>query len=80
MTGAEFFTEYMVFLIPLILIQMGLMVGALIHILTHDTYKMGSRALWIVLSVLLNTIGPILYICLGANHEKRDRSKGKNSN
>ena len=75
MTNSEFLTEYMVFLIPLALIQVGLMIGALIHILTHDTYKTGNRAMWIILSVLLNTIGPILYICIGASHEKRDRKK-----
>ena len=36
------------------------------HILTHDTYKRGSRVLWLVVTlVCMNFIGPILYFILG---------------
>ena len=52
-------------LIPLAVIQIGLMVAALIHILTHDTYKTGTRALWLVISICVNVIGPILYFTIG---------------
>ena len=75
MFDTSLITENLIFLLPLFLIQAGLMIGALIHILTHDTYRTGSRALWVILSILLTTIGPILYICLGASHEKRERRK-----
>jgi hypothetical protein len=38
----------------------------LYHILTHDTYKRGNRTLWlIVVLVLMNYVGPILYFLLG---------------
>ena len=36
------------------------------HILTHKTYKRGSRALWIVVVLVgLQFVGPILYFVLG---------------
>ena len=57
--------EFLPFLIPLALVQYGLMAAALWHILTHKHYKTGSRALWLIVSILLNFIGPILYFVLG---------------
>ena len=57
--------EIFPFLIPLALAQYGLMAYAVIHILTHKNYKRGSRALWLIVSILLNFIGPILYFVLG---------------
>lgn len=58
--------EFLLFLIPLIVAQFALLGYTLYHILTHDTYKRGSRALWLVITlVLMNFIGPILYFILG---------------
>lgn len=57
--------EFFPFLIPLILLQWGLMGYAVYHILTHKTYKRGSRPLWLVISLLINFVGPILYFVLG---------------
>ena len=58
--------EFLPFLIPLIMAQFALLGFTLYHILTHDTYKRGSRALWLVITlVLMNFIGPILYFILG---------------
>lgn len=59
-------TEFLPFLIPLVIAQLALLGWALHHILTHDTYKRGSRTLWLVVTlVLMNFIGPILYFALG---------------
>jgi hypothetical protein len=57
--------EMLPFIIPLALAQYGLMAYAVIHILTHQNYKRGSRALWLIVSILVNFIGPILYFVLG---------------
>ena len=65
----DLFREYWVFLLPLAIIQIGLMVAALIHIFTHKTYKTGNRILWVILSVCLNTIGPILYFTIGRGED-----------
>lgn len=58
--------EFLPFLIPLILAQFALLGYSLWHILTHSHYKRGNRALWlIVVLVLMNFVGPILYFLLG---------------
>lgn len=58
--------EYLPLLIPLIVAQLALLGYALCHILTHKTYKRGSRALWLVVAIVgMQFIGPILYFVLG---------------
>ena len=57
--------EILPFLIPVAVLQFALMGYAIYHILTHKAYKRGNRALWLVLSILVNFIGPILYFLLG---------------
>ena len=59
-------TELLPFLIPLLVVQLGLLAYTLHHILTHKTYKRGSRTMWLVVTIaLMNFIGPILYFLFG---------------
>lgn len=55
-------------LIPLVILEVGLTGAALFHILTHKTYKTGTRTLWIILS-FINIIGPVAYFTLGRGDE-----------
>lgn len=58
--------EILPFLIPLAIMEMVLLIFTLHHILTHKTYKHGSRTLWIVITLIgMQFIGPILYFLLG---------------
>lgn len=58
--------EMLPFLIPLVVVEFALLGYTLYHILTHKTYKRGSRGLWIVVVLIgMNFIGPILYFLLG---------------
>lgn len=58
--------EFLPFLIPLVIAEFALFFYTLYHILTHKTYKRGTRALWIVVTIVgMNFIGPILYFLLG---------------
>lgn len=62
--------EYLPLLLPLILLQLALFGYTLYHILTHNRYKFGTRALWLVVTiVMMNFVGPILYFIFG----KEDR-------
>ena len=63
---------YLPFIIPIAIIQVGLMVAALLHIFTHKTYRTGNRVMWVVVSVLLNIIGPVLYFTIGSSDEGRE--------
>lgn len=58
--------EILPFLIPLILAEFILLGVTIRHILTHENYKRGSRALWLVIVIVgMQFIGPILYFLLG---------------
>ena len=58
--------EFLPFIIPIVIAQFILLAVTLRHILTHDTYKRGSRGLWVVVSIVgMEFIGPILYFIFG---------------
>ena len=61
--------EYLPILVPLILLQFGLQIAAIVHILKHDKYNKGNRVLWIVLS-FVQFIGPVLYFIIGKSDEE----------
>ena len=59
-------SELLPFLIPLLAVQLGLLAYTLHHILTHKTYKRGSRTMWLVVTIaMMNFVGPILYFLFG---------------
>lgn len=62
--------EFLPFLIPMIILELGLLGYTLWHILTHKTYKRGNRTLWLIVTIVgMNYVGPILYFILGKEDE-----------
>ena len=61
--------EYLPILIPIIMLEIGLMIYSLSHILKHARYKFGSRTMWILIVVFIQIIGPILYLTIGREDE-----------
>lgn len=60
------FSDLLPFLIPLVIVQFLLLFITLRHVLTHNNYKRGSRALWLVVVIIgMEFIGPVLYLLLG---------------
>jgi hypothetical protein len=58
--------EFLPFIIPLIIAEFTLLGFTIHHILTHKTYKRGSRTMWLVIVIIgMQFIGPILYFLLG---------------
>ena len=58
--------EFLPFLIPLVIAEFALLGYTLWHILTHEHYKMGNRALWLIITIVfMNFLGPILYFIFG---------------
>lgn len=58
--------ELLPFLIPLVIAEFALLAYTLRHILTHKKYKRGTRALWLIVTVVfMNFIGPIIYFLFG---------------
>lgn len=59
-------TEFLPFLIPLVIVEFALLGYTLWHILSHKSYKRGNRALWLVVTIIgMNYVGPILYFIFG---------------
>ena len=62
--------EFLPIIVPLIIAQMVLLGYALYHILSHTRYKRGTRALWLIVTLVgMQFIGPILYFLLGKEDE-----------
>ena len=59
-----FIQKYLPLLIPIVLIQLGLMVAALVDIIKRERTK-GPKWVWILIVVLVNMIGPIVYFIVG---------------
>lgn len=58
--------EFLPFLIPYVVIEFILFAVTIRHILTHEHYKMGNRAIWLVVAIVgINIVGPVLYFLLG---------------
>ena len=62
----EQLTEFLPFLIPIIIAEFVLLAVTIRHILTHNTYKRGSRVLWLIIAIVgMQFWGPILYFVFG---------------
>lgn len=65
MNNLDTLVEYLPFLIPLVILQYGLAIYAIMHIIKHPNYKFGNQVMWIIISLFLSFIGPILYFMFG---------------
>ena len=61
--------EILPFLIPLILLQLALMGFALFDLVRRKRVKGGNKLLWGVIIVLINIIGPIIYLLVGREED-----------
>ena len=61
--------EYLPVLLPLIIIEWGLALTALVHVLRHSHYKIGNRALWVIVVLFIQIIGPVAYFIFGREAE-----------
>jgi len=62
-------------LIPLILVQLGLMLAALIHACRAKSFKMGNKLIWILVILLVDIIGPVLYFAIGRGEPKEEEEE-----
>ena len=60
------------FLIPLYVIQLALMIIALIDLFKREGMKSNTRLIWVFVIVLINTIGPIVYLLAGRKDKPID--------
>ncbi len=66
LSGFDISPELILLLVPLLLIQLGLMVLAIVDLLRDDRrVRGGSKGVWAVVIVFVNLFGPILYFLVG---------------
>lgn len=63
----DFIKENIALLVPLFVIQLALMIGALVDLLKRENQQVtgGNKLIWVLVIVLVNLIGPIIYFVAG---------------
>lgn len=61
--------EYLPLFIPYLVVQLGLAITALVHVLRHPHYRFGNKVLWVLVVLLIQIIGPIVYFVFGKGEE-----------
>lgn len=56
-------------LIPVLLIQLGLQIYCIIDLVKRRTVKYGNKAIWALVILLVNLIGPIVYLVMRGDGE-----------
>jgi hypothetical protein len=64
----EVLKQYIPLLIPVVLIQLGLLIFALVDLLRREKTN-GPKWVWGLVIVLVNFIGPIIYFVAGRKDE-----------
>ena len=62
-------TNEWLLIIPLILVEIGLMAFALYDLVKRKRVKGGNKWVWGIIIVVVNLIGPILYFVIGREEE-----------
>lgn len=57
--------EYLPMLLPVVVIEVILMLTALVHVLRHPHYRFGNKAVWVIVVIFVQIIGPIVYFVFG---------------
>ena len=65
--------EMLPFLIPLVVLELGLLVIALIDVIRREKVTGNNKVVWILLIVLFQVIGPIVYFIFGRQETEIDR-------
>jgi hypothetical protein len=71
MTQITIFDEIMKLLpllIPLFLVQLGLMIAGILDLVKREKTK-GPKWMWVIIIVFVNIIGPIIYFVVGREEE-----------
>jgi hypothetical protein len=56
-------------LIPVAILELGMLIWALLDIIRRKRVKGGNKVVWILVVVLINIIGPIVYFLFGREED-----------
>lgn len=57
--------EMLPFLIPLIVLELALLIFALVDLVKREKVRGGNKVVWAIIIVIINIIGPIIYLVFG---------------
>jgi hypothetical protein len=60
----ENFSEFLPFIIPLVLLQLTLMIVALVDLIRREKTN-GPKWVWVLVIILGEIIGPVIYLIFG---------------
>jgi len=64
--GAHLSASLLLILLPIVVIELGLVVFSLVDLFKPDRHVVGdSKLIWVLVIVLVGTIGPIVYLLAG---------------
>lgn len=69
MNDAQLFFDNLPLVIPLIILELALMITALLHVLRHPHYRFGNKIMWLLIVVLFQIIGPVIYFVFGRGED-----------
>lgn len=72
MSELDSISQILPFMIPLILLELGLLIFALVDVIRRKQVRGDSKILWILIIILINFIGPIVYLLAGRKEEMID--------
>lgn len=61
----DLFYTYWPFLVPYLVIEYALAITALVHVLRHPVYRFGNKAMWVIVVLFLQILGPVIYFVFG---------------
>lgn len=61
--------SYWPLIIPLVVIQLGLLLFSLVDLIKRDKVKGGNKVVWALVIIFINIIGPIVYLIFGKVEE-----------
>jgi hypothetical protein len=63
-TGLEIIQKYLPLLIPIVLLELGLMIYCVVDIARRPKTR-GPKWMWLVIVILVNLLGSIAYLLIG---------------
>jgi hypothetical protein len=61
----EFLTQYWPLLIPIVVIELGLKIFALLDLLPREQVTGGKKWVWAIVILAVNLLGSIIYLVFG---------------
>ncbi|MBN2168943.1 MAG: PLDc_N domain-containing protein [Actinobacteria bacterium] len=61
--------KLVILLLPLLILQFTLLIVAIVDLVKRDRVRFDNKALWAVVIVIFNIIGPVVYLTWGREEE-----------